>query len=288
MATQHTKDTTPARVSHNPVAHAAGMTVDELARHANEAVDKGTAAGLYHVACAGVFLLHAKEKVGHGGWLDWLKVYWKHSPSQATRYMDIASECGRDPNRAIDLKANTVRGALAALGKPVSGMAPNSSRVTNLPKGKPKPKDEATDADFVVLEEKPEPANRVEIKSVEDSPTKAVQEAKDSKPITAPGSMATRLTSGRQPVSAPVVQPGPMIVASCGKWADVTAVLVDAARQFSNMKPPPLPAPDERMTSYTQQAADLAEFVKSWAGVTADCIKDEPMWLAKARKGGAS
>lgn len=140
------------------LSRAESMSLDELAEKANAAAGRAVDAAAFQMCQAGIYLLIAKSKVEHGEWLGWLKVNWNPSQQHASRAMQLAEACGRDPQRAAEIEAKTVRGALAEIGKSVEGHGqnqapragdPNYSRVSNLPDGKPA-KPDVIDADFTV------------------------------------------------------------------------------------------------------------------------------------------
>lgn len=130
------------------------LSLDQLARHANAEAREAENKALFHACRAGVLLLEAKSRVEHGKWLPWLAQNWHYSQQHANRFMQLAEACKRKPERVKNLEANSIRGALAALGKPVEGAGdkrkpsqdknPNYSRVSNLPAPP------VTDAEFTV------------------------------------------------------------------------------------------------------------------------------------------
>jgi len=65
---------------------------------------------------AGELLLEAKEQCAYGEWLSWLKDRCPDvSERQAQRYMLLARACLESPEKAAELEALTLRGALESL-----------------------------------------------------------------------------------------------------------------------------------------------------------------------------
>jgi hypothetical protein len=89
---------TEASMSVYPIRPAMERSVDDLAALAREinsehaAGEESARKGLSHFRQAGIALIKAKDKCGHGKWLDWLKANVRISRSQATRYMKVARE----------------------------------------------------------------------------------------------------------------------------------------------------------------------------------------------------
>jgi hypothetical protein len=89
----------------------------ELARQIAEAHRECEAAQLRAVekaAAAGALLLQAKDRVGHGGWLDWLKANVPFTPRTAQNYMRLARETA-DPGKAKRVSHLPLREALRVL-----------------------------------------------------------------------------------------------------------------------------------------------------------------------------
>lgn len=151
-----TSQSTLALVEPDPLANVEALTVPQLAAFANAEMRNATGAALYHVCRAGCFLLAAKDRVPHGGWLSWLAANWEHSQQQANRYMEIAESCKRDPETVAQLEAKSLRGALAELGKPVEGGGarqkprPGKAPASNHSRVSDSDKPPVTDADFTV------------------------------------------------------------------------------------------------------------------------------------------
>ncbi len=153
MSATHQKDTTPAlpaTTGPDPLSLVKVMSTPELARHANIEGAQASGRALFHACRAGAFLLAARERVPHGGWLSWLAAHWEGSRQQADRYMDIAEACGGDTERLGELKAESIRGALSTLGKPVETSVKPKDKTTQIAHAVSNLKDEATDAEFTV------------------------------------------------------------------------------------------------------------------------------------------
>jgi len=75
-------------------------------------------AGVQHAMEAGRLLIEAKEQVGHGEWLPWLRANCEFSERTAQAYMRVAKRAGEleaSPQRVADLP---LREALALLAAP--------------------------------------------------------------------------------------------------------------------------------------------------------------------------
>jgi DUF3102 family protein len=75
--------------------------------------ERALRSGVEHAARAGELLLKAKEKIGHGGWLGWLKDNVAFSERLAQAYMQLASLPVEKRNAVADLP---LRKALSAIG----------------------------------------------------------------------------------------------------------------------------------------------------------------------------
>lgn len=279
------------------LARAATLPLAELAQKANEAAKKAEISLAYYGACAGVWLIAAKSQVKHGDWSKWLAANFDRSERVARRYMEIAEACKRDPERANKLGVKTVRGLLEALGRPQDGQKPKEDKAPNRPRGadlpKPDPAPPVLDAEFQVRPAEP-PADlpRVKFDSLEDSPVKKVE---DSKPLTSPGDMASKLTAGQKPAAPPVyVATKPIIAVVCPTWVEVSRGLTALVEKFgeARMKPGPLEnedGDDPREDMYGQQEAALRMFAREWAENTQACIEDERnIWIPNAKKANKS
>ncbi|MEJ7810410.1 MAG: DUF3102 domain-containing protein [Gemmatimonadaceae bacterium] len=105
------------------------LALPELAADINDAhadCARAVRAGFAHAARAGRLLLEAKARVGHGGWLPWLRANCACSERTAQAYMRVARrDLGAgDPQRVADL---SFRGALAMLAAPKTPDAPEST-----------------------------------------------------------------------------------------------------------------------------------------------------------------
>jgi hypothetical protein len=71
----------------------AEVPLTELARQINDAhrqCEQALKSGLSHALAAGQLLLEVKSRVGHGGWLGWLKANFGFSERTAQTYMRVA------------------------------------------------------------------------------------------------------------------------------------------------------------------------------------------------------
>lgn len=139
------------------------LSLDELARHANAEAREAENRALYHACRAGIFLLEARERCEQDGtgWYEWLAEEWHYSRQHADRFMALAEACDRTPARVASLEAKSIRGALAAIGKPADG-ARKSESPTRKPlenndsdrsrvSASPVKENDVTDAEFTVV-----------------------------------------------------------------------------------------------------------------------------------------
>jgi hypothetical protein len=105
-------------------------SLEELARRINvehQECGRLLQAGLHHAMNAGKLLLEAKERVGHGGWLPWLKANVPFSERTARGYMRVAREVPKlgegNRQRVADL---SYRKALKALAEPGDEETPDA------------------------------------------------------------------------------------------------------------------------------------------------------------------
>ena len=82
---------------------------------------------------AGRLLIQAKDQVGHGGWLRWLKANTSVSERTAQYYMKLA----RDPSKSAIIADLTLDGALKLLGTPKAD--PEATDRTQIPPHRPNP-----------------------------------------------------------------------------------------------------------------------------------------------------
>jgi hypothetical protein len=101
----------------------------ELANKINAEHNQSELAGrkcLEHCRKAGEALLEAKKKVGHGGWLPWLKANVKFSYRQASRYMRVAENWSK-----LDTASN-LRDALRLLTEEPEPVEPEADVTSGL------------------------------------------------------------------------------------------------------------------------------------------------------------
>jgi hypothetical protein len=93
-----------------------------LASAINEAhlrVEESARAGAEHARHAGELLLQAKEQVGHGNWLPWVKAHCRFSERTAREYMRVARQwpvIDGNRQRAADLSVREAIRLLSDLG----------------------------------------------------------------------------------------------------------------------------------------------------------------------------
>lgn len=94
-------------------------TLASLANAEHEACEHALADSLHHARMAGIHLLQAKERLGHGEWIRWLIINFRGKPRTAQAYMRVAREW--DAVQAANTQSSAYLGytaALAALAEP--------------------------------------------------------------------------------------------------------------------------------------------------------------------------
>lgn len=96
---------------------------DTAAAEHERAID-ALAVAVQHACRAGEALIEAKELIGHGGWMAWVKVNFDFSHATATNYMKLA----RNYERVSNLPS--IRAALAELARD-NGPPPGPDTILN-------------------------------------------------------------------------------------------------------------------------------------------------------------
>jgi len=118
-----TKSKLPTRQNH---MEAATQRANYLASKAHDAMQQV----VYYAIECGELLQQIKARLGHGGWLQWLREDWQHSERTAERYMQVAA------NRALieQEQPESLRQAVALIVE-----AKGSGKPKPEPKPEPKP-----------------------------------------------------------------------------------------------------------------------------------------------------
>jgi hypothetical protein len=137
---------------------AASPPLADIAARINKAHDRASASARSTIEAAmeaGSLLIQAKDQVGHGGWLPWLKANTSVNKRTAQGYMKLARELDKS---AVSAHL-TVDGALKMLSTPEddpkqrsahrSAASPKSSKVEVLP---PKPKPPGSSSNLLTNE----------------------------------------------------------------------------------------------------------------------------------------
>jgi len=92
------------------------LSIEELAKRANEAASDVHEYGVATVDSAikaGVHLIAAKGRCGHGNWLAWLDANWSLSRSYASRFMKLAANVDSTSHlHSIDVASESISSAL--------------------------------------------------------------------------------------------------------------------------------------------------------------------------------
>lgn len=118
-----TRSKLPTRQDH---MEAATQRANYLASKAHESMQQV----VYYAIECGELLQQIKARLGHGGWLQWLREDWQHSERTAERYMQVAA------NRALieQEQPESLRQAVALIVE-----SKGSSKPKPEPKPEPKP-----------------------------------------------------------------------------------------------------------------------------------------------------
>jgi hypothetical protein len=89
------------------------VTLAELINAEHRACEAAAVSAVEHAIRCGELLLEAKERSGHGGWLEWLRKNCEVSSRHAQRYMQLAKD--KDKINATRVSDLSLRGAMREL-----------------------------------------------------------------------------------------------------------------------------------------------------------------------------